>query len=61
LPVDAARHRDRGRRYLLGLVGPPATVAASMLDYDEDVAGYGELIELVRAGVATRERTLTGA
>jgi alkanesulfonate monooxygenase len=53
------------------LVGSPATVAAAMLDYYdigvttflmrgydpyEDVSGYGEVIALVRAGVATRER-----
>jgi alkanesulfonate monooxygenase len=57
------------------LVGSPATVAAAMLDYYDigvttflmrgydpygDVAGYGEVIALVREGVAERERAMAG-
>jgi alkanesulfonate monooxygenase len=57
------------------LVGSPATVAAAMLDYYDigvttflmrgydplhDVDGYGEVIALVRAGVAARERERSG-
>ena len=57
------------------LVGSPAQVAAAMLDYYdigvttflmrgydpyEDIAGYGEVIALVRQGVAERERVGTG-
>jgi alkanesulfonate monooxygenase len=56
------------------LVGSPRTVAAAMLDYYdigvttflmrgydpyEDIAGYGDVIALVRQGVAERERAAT--
>ena len=58
------------------LVGAPATVAAAMLDYYDigvttflmrgydpyaDVAGYAEVIALVRAGVAEREGALAAS